>query len=238
MFRFFETMKLATLALLIFTGAAMCAEQRFTVREDGLVRFKVSVTGITRLSVVGDRIADIISDNDVSAYQAKGDEKTGDRFLRYVGQDEKPRKEGGYLITEKGRTIAFEILPIQATTQTILITVKPNEARADEITRSESFADSSLGSGDGLVSALTAATRETIHKGIRTPKPKSGKNGALVRSIGVGDLVGEVRVAAAGKSARQIREQEFYTSGVLSVWVQKASLAAGERSWVVVVRNK
>jgi len=238
MARAIEALKLAVLSLVIFAGMAMAQEQRFTVREDGLVRFKVSVTGITRLSIVGDRITDIVSDNDVSMYQAKADKNTGDRFLRYIGDEAMPPKEGGYIITEKGRTIAFEILPIRATTQTVLITVKPNESRVDEAAEAGGFADASLGTSDSLVAALTEATRETIRKGIRTSRPGSGRNGSLVRSIRVGDLVGEVRVAAAGKSARQVREQEFYKSGVLSVWVQKNSLAAGERSWVVVVRNK
>lgn len=237
-----RTLKLA--AVLAAGLAAACpvfaAEQRFTVREDGLVRLKASVTGITRISVVGDRITDIVNDDEVSVYQVKNDEKTGDLFLRYVGEEGLPEKEGGYLITEKGRTVAYEMLPIKASTQTVLITLKgidPEPASAGG-GDAGSFANTSFGGGDGLSSQLTNATRETIVSKIRSPRPGGGGNGALISSHRVGDLIGEVRVAAAGKAARQVREQEFYRRGVLSVWVQKKSLAAGERSWVVVVRNK
>lgn len=222
--------------------AAACplfaGEQRFTVREDGLVRLKASVTGITRISIVGDRITDIVNDNDVSVYQVKNDENTGDLFLRYVGELDFPDKEGGYLITEKGRTVAYEILPIKASTQTALITLKGVNPEPESVAGGGGFADTSVGGGDALASQLTNVTRETIVSKIRSPRPGSGSNGVLISSVRIGDLIGEVRVAAAGKTARQVREQEFYKRGVLSVWVQKKSLAAGERSWVVVVRNK
>ena len=49
--------------------------------------------------------------------------------------------------------------------------------------------------------------------------------------------MGEVRVAAAGKTARAVREQEFYRDGVLAVWIARKDLLAGERAWVVVIRS-
>ncbi|WP_171182244.1 type-F conjugative transfer system secretin TraK [Ruegeria sp. HKCCD8929] len=240
MIRFLGLKRCAVLGIAIVVAQAVAAaEQRLTVREDGLARFKVSVTGITRVSIEGDRISDIVNDNDLTVYQAKADDRTGDFFLRYVGDAKMPPKEGGYIVTEKGRTIAYEILPIRATTQTVLISLKANQPRPEEATAAaDGFADASPGTGDGLTSQLTEATRQTIYQKIRAPRPSGGANGALISSLRIGDLVGEVRVASAGKAARQVREQEFYKSGVLSVWVQKNSLAAGERSWVVVVRGK
>ncbi|OBY26821.1 TraK domain-containing protein [Leisingera sp. JC1] len=235
-----KSMKLA--AVFAAGLAAACpvnaADQRFTINEDGLVRFKASVTGITRISITGDRIKRIVHDEDVSVYQAKHDENTGDLFLKYAGPEGMPEKEGGYLVTEKGLTVAYEILPIRASTQTALITVRSKNPEPEAAAGSGSFAETSLGGGDGLAAQLTAATRDTIRSKIRSPRPSGGRHGALVSSHRTGELVGEVRVAAAGKSPRQVREQEFYRSGVLSVWVQKKSLAAGERSWVVVVRGK
>lgn len=231
----------ATLTLgFLWDTAAQAAEQRFSVKEDGLVRMKASVTGITRVSVVGDRIASIVNDNDASVYQVRNDDKTGDLFLRYVGPEGLPEKEGGYLVTEKGRTVAYEILPIRASTQTAIITIKPHEA---EVTASSSmgsgdFAETSFGAGDGYAAQLTAATRETIATKIHAATPGKGRNGALISSHRIGDLVGEVRVASAGGDGRLVKEQEFYKPGVLSVWIQRKSLGAGERSWVVVVRKK
>lgn len=236
--------KLKLAAVLAAGLASACpsyaADQRFTVKEDGLVRFKASVTGITRVSVVGDRISSIVNDNESSVYQVRNDEKTGDIFLKYAGSDDMPSKEGGYLVTEKGYTVAYEILPIRSSTQTALITVRGSapEPEAASGGAGGGFAETSFGGGDGFVDQLTSATRDTIRSKIRSPLPKGGSNGALISTHRIGELVGEVRVASAGKSARQVREQEFYRSGVLSVWVQKKSLAAGERSWVVVVRSK
>ena len=221
------------------TSLAMAGTERHKVRENGLVRFKASVSGITRVSVIGDRIASIVNDDQASLYQVKNDEHTGDLFLRYVGPEEMPGKEGGYLVTENNRTIAFEILPIKASTQTVLISLEGVEPlAASSGANPEGFADTSFGGADGFVASLTDATRQTIAKGIRKPYPSSGRNGALIFRHRIGEMIGEVRVAAAGKTARQVREQEFYGSKVLSVWVQKPSLAAGERSWVVVVRKR
>ena len=231
----------ALFMLCLWGAVASAAEQRFSVKEDGLVRMRASITGITRVSVVGDRISSIVNDNDASVYQVKNDDKTGDIFLRYVGPEGMPEKEGGYLVTEKGRTVAYEILPIRASTQTAIITIKAHEA---EVTVSASgagdgdFADTSYGAGDGYAAQLTAATRETIATKIHSASPSKGRNGGLIGSHMIGDLVGEVRVASAGKDGRLVKEQDFYRSGVLSVWIQKKSLGAGERSWVVVVRKK
>ncbi|MDV4146438.1 type-F conjugative transfer system secretin TraK [Shimia sp. FJ5] len=226
------------LAIALAASNVSAGEEHHRVRENGLVRFKASVSGITRVSVLGDRIASIVNDDQASLYQVKNDKNTGDIFLRYVGPEEMPAKEGGYLVTEGNRTLAFEILPIKASTQTVLITLEGVDSTSNTVSRDGGFAESGLGAGDGLIAQLTEATRSTIQKGIHKPYPTRGKNGALISRHRVGDLIGEVRVAAAGKDARQVREQEFYKANVLAVWVQKASLASGERSWVVVVRKK
>ena len=236
--RAFLPIILAVLATVVVSTWANAGEERHKVKENGLVRFKASTSGITRVSVVGDRIASIVNNDEASLYQVKNDKNTGDIFLRYVGPDTLPPKEGGYLVTENNRTIAFEILPIKSSTQTILISLVGVEPSNQTVSQDTGFADTNLGGGDGLVSQLTDVTRETIQRGIKKPFPTSGSNGALISTHRIGDLVGEVRVASAGKSARQVREQEFYKGKVLSVWVQRNSLAVGERSWVVVVRSK
>ena len=229
-------------AVLLAALGAGAAAQTLSVREDGLVRFNVSTKGVTRISVIGQRIKQIISDGEMTMFESRADEQTGDLFLRYTGLDgTKPDNEGGYLITEEGMTVAYTMRPIAAETQTVLIDIKPSRLREadDEQPVAAGFADTSVsGSGGGLAAELTRATRETINQGIRSAYPTSGRNNARIRKIPVGDLIGEVRVAKAGKDARQVREQEFYRDGVLAVWVQNNSLGAGQRSWVVVVRKK
>lgn len=213
-------------------------EQRFSVAEDSLVRLKASLTGITRISVVGDRIASIVNDDATSVFQVRNDAQTGDLYLKYVGAEETPAKEGGYLVTEQGRTVAYELLPVRSETQTALITIKGAEPETGRGFETDGFTGTVQGAGDGLAARLTAVTRETIQAKIRTAEPGGGSDGTLIASQRVGDLTGELRVAAAGKAPRMVREQDFFRTGVLSVWVQKKSLAAGERSWVVVVRGR
>ncbi|WP_299155028.1 type-F conjugative transfer system secretin TraK [uncultured Tateyamaria sp.] len=230
-------------SLLLMAVTASANAQRFNVESDAMVRFRASINGITRISVVGDRISSIVNDNESSVYQVRNDEQTGDLFLRYVGPDELPEKEGGYLVTESGVTVAYEILPKRSSTETILISIKGGAAKApvaDDASDgrlSGDFATTSFGASDSVTGGLVDATRQTIAAKIGSPVPGRGSNGALVATHRMGDLVGEVRVAAAGKAARAVREQDFYRRGVLAVWIARKDLAAGERAWVVVIRS-
>ena len=229
---------------LIFAAVAATANpQRFKVDEDAMVRFRASVSGITRISVVGDRISSIVNDNETSVYQVRNDEQTGDLFLRYVGPEGLPEKEGGYLVTESGQTLAYEILPKRSSTETVLITIKGGAS--EEVTPTDAsdgrlsgdFASTSFGASDSVTGSLVDATRQTIAPKIGSPSPTRGSSGTPVATHRMGDLVGEVSVDAAGKNARAVREQEFYRDGVLAVWIARKDLVAGERAWVVVIRS-
>jgi len=234
---------LLTACFVLLAFAAAANTQRFKVNADDLVRFRASVDGITRISVVGDRITSIVNDNETSVYQVRNDEQTGDLFLRYVGPEGLPEKEGGYIVTEAGTTIAYEIIPKRSSTETVLISINggapgaSSAADASDGRLSGDFASTSFGANDSVTGGLVDATRRTIAAKIGSPAPTRGSNGALVSTHRMGDLLGEVRVAAAGKSARGLREQEFYRDGVLAFWIARKDLAAGERAWVVVIRS-
>ena len=76
--------------------AGDAAAERLSVLEDGLVRFNAATTGVTRVSVIGQRIKQIVSDGDMTMFESRADEDTGDLFLRYAGQPgTKPEPEGG-----------------------------------------------------------------------------------------------------------------------------------------------
>lgn len=237
--------KILVLALCLVSVAvsASAKPQRFNVDADAMVRFSASINGITRISIVGDRISSIVNDNETSVYQVRNDEQTGDLFLRYVGPEGLPEKEGGYLVTETGVTVAYEILPKRSSTETVLIAIKGAAATtstssdAGDGRLSGDFASTSFGASDSVTGGLVDATRQTIAAKIGSPVPTRGSNGTLVSTHRMGDLLGEVRVAAAGKAARALREQEFYRDGVLAVWIARKDLAAGERAWVVVIRS-
>lgn len=231
------------LCLVCMVASAFAKQQRFNVDADAMVRFSAALNGITRISVVGDRIASIVNDNEASVYQVRNDEQTGDLFLRYVGPEGVPEKEGGYLVTEAGVTVAYEILPKRSSTETVLISIKGDASNASiendagDGRLNGDFASTSFGASDSVTGSLVDATRQTIAAKIGAPVPSRGSNGALISTHRMGDLLGEVRVAAAGKTARALREQEFYRDGVLSVWIARKDLAAGERAWVVVIRS-
>jgi hypothetical protein len=83
------------LAMVLLGGAmpALATPQRHSVNEDGTVRFRATTIGITRVSVLGDRIVSIVAD--ASSYDMRNDANTGDVFLRFTGQGD--GSAGGYI---------------------------------------------------------------------------------------------------------------------------------------------
>ena len=65
--------------------SVLAKPQNITVSEDQTVRFLVSTSGITRLSVVDDRVRKIVNDTRSTNFELQNDESTGDVFMRYIG---------------------------------------------------------------------------------------------------------------------------------------------------------
>ena len=229
----------ALVLVMVLSGQAKAAD-RISVKLDGDVKINASVLGLTRVSVTDDRIKSLVSDAEASKFQITNDPETGDIFLKYVGEEDKYVGESGYLITDAGATIGFLIQPIRKRAESVLITItgrKTAKLAANE--EEEGFIGAGGGfsdfAADNWVSSLTGFTRETIAKTITKNKPTSGRDGAFIRSHKGGPFVGELRVASAGKSSKLLREQDYYRDGVVAIWLQARSLAAGERAWVVVI---
>ena len=216
-----------TFALLL-QASAVLAMQSFTVAPDGFVRFQASTKGITRISIKGDRIRKIV--NAETSFEMSNDEETGDVFLRFMG--DKAQSETGYIVTEQGVTLSYELNPVKRSSETVLITIQGQESRSTATGFSTSTGSSM---SDPVAVALTTFVREAIAAKIGgKPAPKRG-NGSHVATHRGDNFSARILVARAGKSARLVRQQDFYKSGILAVWVSKQSLAPGEAAWVVTV---
>ena len=233
-------------ALLALMTTVAAADQRLSARPNGTVRITGSATDVTRITIAGDRIRRIIKDQ--SAFQEMNDEATGDVFLRYGGPQDKLTPETGYIITEKGATISYELTPklgLGAETVQISIAGSPAAATAGATgaarasgRRAEPAFELAAGEGGGGYSgSLVAFARSVINKHVGFKAPPSRAHGAVVASERGSGMRARVVVAAAGASTRYVRPQEFFRSGVLAVWVERHALNPRERAWVVIVEK-
>ena len=215
------------LLAVLFTALPAAALQKFTVAPDGFVRFEAATDGITRLSVKGDRIRKIV--NAETRFEMSNDSETGDVFLKHLGGEVEP--ETGYIVTEKGITLSYELTPVERGSESILISIE-----GDETEEASKFRASTAGGfSDPVAATLTGFVREVITSKIGTKQAPKRKNGARVSSYKRDGYRANILVARASKGGRLVRAQDFYRDGVLAIWVDKSSLAPGEASWVVVV---
>lgn len=240
----------ATLAALLLSSlpGLASAEQHLTIALDKTAHFSASAEGVTRLSVEGDRIRKLVHGD--SAFETMNDEETGDVFFRYVGDAAKLVPETGHLITESGATIAYEITPrASGDAETVVIAIKGQRAPAKASEGAGESAGASASGSDpdpfldpgstatsgGAADGLVTFAREMIVKHIgRKPAPKLGNGAAVTSDRGQG-FRARILVASGGTSGRVLRPQDYQGARVRAVWVEKTTLAPGERSWVLTV---
>ena len=220
---------LLVLALLL-SAAPVSALQKRSAAPDGSLSFEASVTGITRVSIKGDRIRKIV--NADSGFEMSNDAETGDVFLRHLGGE--ITSETGYIVTEKGITLAYELNPVKREAEAVLITIEGQDNAGSE----GSYPTSSASFADPVAVALTGFVREVIAKRINGKSAPKRANGTTVTTYSNDSFKARVLIARAGKDARRVRQQDFYEDGVLAVWVERPSLAPGEASWVVTVEAR
>ncbi|HBG97251.1 MAG TPA: hypothetical protein DDY29_00480 [Rhodobacteraceae bacterium] len=213
------------LAMVLLGGAmpALATPQRHSVNEDGTVRFRATTIGITRVSVLGDRIVSIVAD--ASSYDMRNDANTGDVFLRFTGQGD--GSEGGYIVTESGMTVSYTVSPSNNPTETVLITIRPVRPR-------EAGAAAAAAAARPAVAGRTALSTDNVIAE-KITRPQAPRRNGRVATYRANGLVATVRAASAGAQGRLLREQEFYAEGVRAVWIQRRSLGPRETSWVIVV---
>lgn len=224
---------LGIIAFGFLVGADARASQTITVEPDGTISFEASTTGVTRISIIGDRIRRLI--NTATDFEMTNDAETGDVFLRYLGAELLEPQETGFIVSEAGVTIGYVLSPVEGTVETVVISVEgeDGEALLDEA----SEGPDTIGFSDDIAEFATAIVRDVARAHVLGRPVPSGRDGRVVRRITGQGWTASLRVAVAGHSPRLVREQEFYDAGVLAVWVQKTGLAAGERTWVIVVEG-
>ena len=221
---------LALILTLLATG--VFAGQSYSVKPDGFIRLKVSLTGVIRISVKDDRIRRLV--NDDSAFGMVNDAETGDVFLRFQGE-ESFGAETGFIITEKGVTINYELRRSSTATESILITVKGGPSPAREAETGFVSAPPDFGTSDSYTGDLAQFIRSVILKKIgNRPAPKM-KSESVISTMRAGRLRARVLVARAGRNGAQISHQSYFRSRVVAVWVDTPVLAPGGVTWVIVV---
>lgn len=218
----------------ILVGTTGNAAQNLTVEPDGTISFEASLSGVTRLSIKGDRIRRLV--NTGSDFEVTNDPETGDIFLRYVGVGYFEELETGFIVSESGVTIGYALSPVEEPVETVLITLIGVDPKLDEDKASD-FAGG-FGYSDDIAEFTTSIVRDIAQKHVLGRQVPKGRDGKTVRRISGEGWSASLKIAVAGDTARLVREQDFYRAGVLAIWVQKAQLAAGERSWVIVIEGE
>ncbi|OUS06293.1 hypothetical protein A9Q96_09970 [Rhodobacterales bacterium 52_120_T64] len=216
--------------ILISTSVVGNASQNINTEADGYVTFYAATSGVTRVSVAGDRIRRIV--NQDTQFEMVNDDETGDVFFRYIGEN--LTVETGYIITEQGITISFQMTPREGVpSQTVILTVKGGPEVSEE-----SRFEVSGGSGDSHASSLTAFVRKIILEkiGSRTPPSPNSRTAAIV--MGASGMVGKVYSVKTTSPSPYLRPQTFYKDGVLAVWMQPLAQRSAGRAWVIVVEKR
>lgn len=221
---------LACLFVLAMAGNALAA-QSLKVKEDGTITFRVSVEGITRVSLQNDRIRRLV--NNGSNFEMTNDEETGDMFIRFVGSSFVP--ETGFLIAESGATINYVLTASNKDSETVVIDI--TGGRKDTGTEAVGggvVVDAAItGSGHkaDIAAFLTRVWRERI--GRRSPRG-SGQ----VDVFSAGGLRARIHVVRGGTKGAVVTAQNYYRSNVVAVLVEHAKLAPGQSTWVIVVEQR
>jgi len=227
----------AFILAILLANPAWSANQSVKTKPDGKIVFAAALSGVTRLSIRGDdRIKELWSTN--SAFEAELNGDTGDMFMRYVGTG-RPKSEDGFLVTEKGYTINYTLRPKDTTSETVLIGLEPPEAKASPVSEPVAFkATSGASSGDGYSGQIVSFVKSVYAEhmdGRAVPRVKTGK---VVRTLNGQGFRGRLTVAVAGAQGGAVQAQSFYRKGVLAVFLDKPVLAAGQRTWVLVVEGR
>lgn len=235
---------MALLGLAVSLTTALADTSRVRTVPDGQIRFDVSISGPTRISVVGDRIAKVLQSE--SVFEMVNDDGTGDVFLRFAGGE--PQTESGYIVTESGVTIGFVMTPkVDLEMQTVLVTVTGARAGSAGSAQSSGFAVNA-GAGETRSAAspaagaphtrtdeLVAFVRAAHARRIADRSPARLRQGTHGTYASEG-LKAKVIVAEARGGQAPRPETLSLSKRTLAVWVD--DLVVGGKVWVIIVEGK
>ena len=229
-------MRITLSMVFMILATATYAAQTVTVLPDGTIKIAASLKGVTRVAINGDRIRRFV--NDGSLFEMVNDEETGDAFLRYVG-GEAFEPETGFIITEGGVTINYQIRASRTASEAVLVTIKggPKEQKAAEA--EETFASGvTAGAGESYDGDLATFVRRVIQEKVGRRRPGSKSGNGVVATVRDGAWRAKVMVVRAGATGGQVSHQTYFKPGVLAVWVDTPILGPKAATFVVVVEGK
>lgn len=227
------------LTICLATQQAHADTVRLSTRPNAQVSFDVSVSGATRISVIGHRIANIRQSS--SNYELFNDEDTGDVFLRFGGGQ--PERETGHIITESGHTIGFLMVPkVALETQTVLITLNGVPSKTTATNQPSTgvaaragdagFAVNSGGNASSRTAKLVQFARQAYASRIGNRSPASLRAGEH-RTYAAGGLTARILVASASGNQPPAERQFYRSSKTMAVFVDRVVYAG--KVWVIVV---
>src|SRR6056300_440762 len=175
------TKALALIGMIVFgflVGTSGEAAQNLSVEPDGTIRFEASLSGITRLSIKGDRIRRLV--NTGSDFEVTNDPETGDIFLRYIGVGYFEGSETGFIVSEAGVTIGYALRPVDTPVEPVIITlvgVDPNEDV------NNAAVSSAFGYSDDIAEFTTGIVRDIAQTHVLGRKVPAGRDGKTVQRI-------------------------------------------------------
>ena len=225
-------------ALFIFATSGIADTVRLTTQPDQNIAFDVSMTGPTRISVIGNRISKILQSS--SNFEMVNDEGTGDVFLRFAGGQ--PTPESGYIVTETGHTIGFTMTPkTDLQNHTILVTLRgvsntpaSGPAGASQATAGGGFTVNSGGAGSSRTAQLVQFARQAYATRIGN-RAASGQRVGNFATYSARGLIARISVASARNGQIPSERQFYQSSRTLAVYVDR--VISDGKIWVIVVEG-
>ncbi len=224
--------------------AAVADTVRLKTHADGQIRFDVSISGPTRISVVGDRIAKVLQSE--SAFEMVNDESTGDVFLRFAGGE--AQRESGYIVTESGVTIGFVMTPKNdIDMQTVLVTVSGTRGAASQSAKPSGFAVNAAHRGNTGKTTISAEAPQTrtdrlvdfvrkVHaRRIGDRSPARLRRGVHA-SYSSGSLRAKVAVAQAPAGKPPHPMSLSRSKRTIAVWV--GDRVVNDKVWIIIVEGR
>lgn len=224
---------------IVMTAGQGLADQRMSVPQNGTLRFTLSEHGLTRVSVFGDRIARVISEDQSEALMIASDEATGDLYIR-VGEGEGHSHSAigaqtGFIVLTSGVTLKFVATPRDVEAQAVLVTV--TDGTTEHGPREVAVRESR---GTGHVSELIVHMRAAIVEGIGRVNAPTLTGDATLKShevFTVGSYAADVLIIGGGPEGRVVSRESLRRPGAVAIWVEKERLRPSETAWAVVLKH-
>ena len=243
-------------AFLFLSISSLYAAEVHNLSEGSRIQANICPTEMNRISVQGDRIAQVFGAEGKFTHQV--DEETGQFFLKPLSQ-----AEGGFpyvpvsltLITESGLTQDMTLFPREKTAATILL--KPSGLNSKEnhaslpsfegLGRALPYQEVLLGAFRVLANEVgtreegkSEETREE-RENLETPSQRTNFEGItayFIRQIKGPQYVGQVfEITNSSSELITVQEKQFFQTHDLALALTKTTLAPQEKAKLYVIRK-